>query len=69
MKLSPTSLKVIHAASVATVTEGLPDGQGADMEDVRDLLVARFGMTKAEAEAAIQTARDEGVIDLGDPQP
>lgn len=69
MKISQISLKVIHAASVATVTEGLPDGQWADMEDVRDLLIARFGMTEDEAEAAIQTARDEGVIDLGDPQP
>jgi len=54
---------------VASLGDGKPDGFGADLEDVRDLLVMRFGMTTEAAEGAIDMAKREGAIEDGDPQP
>lgn len=62
-------LKVLHCVSVASLGDGKPDGFGADLEDVRDLLVMRFGMTTEAAEGAIDMAKREGAIEDGDPQP
>lgn len=55
-------MKVIHCVSVASLGAGKPDGIGADMDEVRDLLVMRFGMTTEAADGAIKMAENEGVL-------
>ena len=56
-------LKVLFCISVVSLGDGKLDGFGADMEDIRDLLVQRFGMTIEAANQAIDMARREGAID------
>ena len=41
-------------------------GRGADMAEVRGLLREKYGMTDAEAAAAIDAAQDEGAMEGGD---
>lgn len=62
-------MRVIHCVSVASLGAGKPDGIGADMDEVRDLLVMRFGMTTEAADGAIKMAEDEGALDCGSDQP
>lgn len=65
---SKPATMVLWAVSVSSLGAGNPDCIGADMEEVRDLLVMRFGMTTQAADGAIAMAYREGAIVNGDPQ-
>ena len=63
IRYSKPTLRVLCGVYVVSAAAGNPEGNGADLEDVRDYLIDRFGWTVQGAEDAIQMARSEGAIE------